>query len=133
MRSIKFPYTIHKGLAIPYIPLILKIGKTQRRFWTFVDTGATFTIIKVSEIEDLDFDYREGKLVNVQVGDGGFIPIYLHKLKMTLDDFTFTATVGFSNKLGVEFNLLGRKDVFHTFDVIFREASGEIIFISSEE
>lgn len=129
MRSIKFPYTIHKGLTIPYIPITLKIGKTQRRFWTFIDTGATFTIIKASEIEDLDFDWKTGQLVNVQVGDGRFIPVYLHKLEISFDDVKFLATMGFSNRLGVEFNLLGRKDVFEVFDITFSESSKEIAFL----
>lgn len=128
MRSLKFPYTVHKGLSIPYIPLTLKIGKTPRRFWAFVDSGSTFSIFRVSEILDLDFDYRRGKRVNVQVGDGGFIPVYLHKLEVSLDDVRFPATVGFSNRLGVEFNLLGRKDIFEMFDVTFSDSANEIIF-----
>lgn len=131
MRSLKFPYTVHKGLTIPYIPISLKIGKTWRRFWAFVDSGATFSIFKASEIADLDFNYQSGKLVNVQVGDGGFIPVYLHKLEIALDDIQFPATIGFSNKLGVEFNLLGRKDVFEVFDVTFSDSKGEITFIKS--
>lgn len=128
MRSVSFPYTVHKGLAIPYIPLALKIGKSWRRFWTFVDSGATYSILRASEIEDLNFDYKKGKLVNVQVGDGGFIPVYLHQLVISLDDFEFPATVGFSARLGIEFNLLGRKDIFEVFDVTFSDSRGEIIF-----
>lgn len=128
MRVIKFPYTVHKGISIPLIPLSLRINKTWRRFWTFVDSGATFSIFKVSEIEDLDFDFRKGKLVNVQVGDGGFIPVYLHKFDMILDTYKLPVTVGFSNRLGVEFNLLGRKDIFEVFDVTFSDSKGEISF-----
>lgn len=128
MRSVKFPYTVHKGLSMPYIPLTLKIGKTPRRFWAYVDSGSTFSIFKVSEIVDLDFDYKKGKLVNVQVGDGGFIPVYLHKIEISFDDVDFPATVGFSNRLGVEFNLLGRKDVFEVFDVTFSDSKKEITF-----
>lgn len=112
MRAITFPYTVHKGVAIPHIPLTLKINHTPRRFWA----------------EDLDFDYRSGQPVNVQVGDGGFIPVYLHRLKMTLDEISFSATVGFSARLGVEFNLLGRKDVFELFDVTFSDSSRKITF-----
>src|SRR3989344_7118026 len=85
MRIIKFPYTLHRGISLPYIPISLKIGNQWRRFWTFVDSGSTFSIFKVSEITDLDFDFKTGKLFNVQVGDGGFIPIYVHKLELNLD------------------------------------------------
>lgn len=128
MRSLKFPYTVHKGIAIPYIPLSLKIKDRWRRFWAFVDSGATFSIFKASEIEDLPFDFRQGERVNVQVGDGGFIPVYLHKTTMSLNEYTFPVTVGFSARLGVEFNLLGRKDVFENFDVTFSDSKREIIF-----
>jgi hypothetical protein len=130
MRAITFPYTVHKGVAIPYIPLTLKINHTPRRFWAFVDSGATFSIFKASEIEDLKFDYRSGRRTNVQVGDGGFIPVYLHRLEMTLDQMSFSATVGFSARLGVEFNLLGRKDVFELFDVTFSDSARQITFTS---
>ncbi|OGG27008.1 hypothetical protein A2960_02585 [Candidatus Gottesmanbacteria bacterium RIFCSPLOWO2_01_FULL_39_12b] len=106
----------------------LKINKVWRRFWGFVDSGATFSIFKDSEIGDLDFNYKSGRLVNVQVGDGGFIPVYLHKLEISLDDFTFPITIGFSNRLGVEFNLLGRKSLFEKFDVTFSDSKGELTF-----
>jgi len=128
MRSISFPYTIHKGLAIPYIPLSLKIGKSWRRFWAFVDSGATYSIFRTSEVEDLNFDFTNGKLTNVQVGDGGFIPVYLHQLTISLDNFEFPAAVSFSSRLGVEFNLLGRKGVFEIFDVTFSDSRREITF-----
>lgn len=128
MRVIKFPYTVHRGIALPYIPLSVKIGKTWRRFWTFVDSGSTFSIFKASEIKDMDFDYKSGKLFNVQVGNGGFIPIYAHKLELILDNFRFSATIGFSEKLGVEFNLLGRKDIFEIFDVTFSDSKRKLTF-----
>lgn len=128
MRVIKYPYTAHRGLALPYIPLSLKIGKKWRRFWAFVDSGATFSIFKSTEIEDLDFDFKTGKLLKVQVGDGGFIPVYLHKLELNLNNIVFTANVGFSERLGVEFNLLGRKDIFEIFDVTFSDSKREITF-----
>lgn len=128
MRSLKFPYTVHKGIAIPYIPLSLKIRGEWKRFWAFVDSGATFSIFKASEVEDLGFHYKTGELINVQVGDGGFIPVYLHRLEIALDDFTFSATIGISPRLGVEFNLLGRKDIFELFDVTFSDSKREIVF-----
>ena len=128
MRSLKFPYAFHRGISLPYIPISLKIGKQWRKFWTFVDSGSTFSIFKTSEIEDLNFDYKSGKLFNVQIGDGNFIPVYIHKLKLSLNDYEFRATIGFSEKLGVEFNLLGRKDIFEIFDVTFSDSRKEITF-----
>ena len=71
----------------------------------------------------------KGKLIHVQVGDGGFIPAYLHRLKMSLDDYTFPVMIGFSYKLGVEFNLLGRSGIFDRFDVTFSQSRGTITLV----
>ena len=76
----------------------------------------------------MDFNFKTGKLLNVQIGDGGFIPIYIHKLDINLDNYKFSATVGFSERLGVEFNLLGRKDFFEKFDVTFSDSKRLVSF-----
>lgn len=79
MRSIVFPYAVHKGIKIPSIPLALKISGQWRKFWAFVDSGATFSIFKAEEVESFDFPWQKGSLKHVQVGDGSFIPVYLHQ------------------------------------------------------
>ena len=84
MRPVIFPYSVHKGIKIPNIPLILKISGKWRKFWAFVDSGATFSIFKAEEVEYLGFPWQKGKLRHVQVGDGSFIPVYLHQLLQEL-------------------------------------------------
>jgi len=64
----------------------------------------------------------------VTVGDGGFIPVYLHKLDVKVGDIPFKATIGFSERLGVGFNLLGRKDFFTHFDITFSDKTRILTF-----
>ena len=64
----------------------------------------------------------------LQVGDGSFIPVYLHELEIQLGEERFTAEVGFSERLGVGFNLLGRRSIFPRFRVCFDESQGVITF-----
>ena len=45
-------------------------------------------------------------------GDGGSILIYLHEIGIEIGECKFNAIVGFSDRLGIGFNILGRKDVF---------------------
>ena len=66
-------------------------------------------------------DFKTGRKIFVQVGDGSLIPVYLHKLPMQIGPQQFNATVGFSEKLGVRFHLLGRQDVFEHFKICFHE------------
>lgn len=126
MRSVTFPYVTHKRIKIPSIPLGLKISGEWRKFWAFVDSGATFSIFKAEEVES--FPWQRGELKHVQVGDGSFIPVYLHRLPLRLGNFEIKATVGFSARLGVEFNLLGRAGVFTDFDVTFSDSRQKVIF-----
>jgi hypothetical protein len=53
----------------------------------------------------------------IVVCDGSFIPIYLHDLTIRIGDWDVTAPVGFSERLGVGFNLLGRAGIFDQFQV----------------
>jgi len=65
----------------------------------------------------------------LQVGDGSFIPVYLHDLQIQVGSEQFNAKVGFSDKLGVGFNLLGRADIFDRFKVCFQENQRILTFI----
>ena len=61
----------------------------------------------------------DGQLAYVLVGSGARIPIYLHRLLIGIGREELSATIGFSEELGVGFNLLGRKDVFDHWNSAF--------------
>lgn len=65
--------------------------------------------------------YRTGQRKFVQVGDGALIPVYLHDLEIQLGKHRLTAPLGFSEKRGIRFNLLGRTGIFDHFKVCFDE------------
>jgi hypothetical protein len=64
------------------------------------------------------------------VGDGKSIPVYFHTLPIIIGNVSFNAIIGFSEKLGVGFNLLGRRSVFEKFVVVFDDIKRQITFIS---
>jgi len=64
----------------------------------------------------------------LQVGDGSFIPVYLHELQIQIGTEQLTAKVGFSEKLGVGFNLLGRAGIFERFKICFQESQRILTF-----
>ncbi len=119
MRIIEFKYPLYKNVKIPIINLEIKGNGLYKTILGFVDSGATFSILHSDESERLDIEYKKGIKTSVKVGDGNYIPVYIHKLDVKIEDVKFKADIGFSNKLGVEFNLIGRKDIFEKFRICF--------------
>ena len=48
---------------------------------------------------------------------------------MTIGNISFNAVIGFSQKLGVGFNLLGRRSIFERFVIVFDDNKKQITFI----
>ena len=71
---------------------------------------------------------EKGRLIYSQVGDGGFIPVYLHELDIQLGPKIFQATIGFSGKSGIGFNILGRSSIFDKFMICFDDMKNHVTF-----
>lgn len=107
MRVIKFPYTYYRNIAGPIIKTIVKGEKDFEEIWAFVDSGATFSIFSFAEAEKLGINPKIAKKSFVMVGDGSYIPVWRHKLLVKIGSEIIKTTIGFSDRLGVGFNLLG--------------------------
>jgi hypothetical protein len=123
-----FPYKHLRGQPAPLIPIGIKIAGRWCPLEAYVDSGAAYTVLHAGIAEGIGFDYRSGRLAYLQVGDGSLIPVYLHDLELQLGAERLTAPVGFSDKLGIGFNLLGRAGIFERFEICFREKQGIISF-----
>jgi len=64
----------------------------------------------------------------IVVGDGSFIPTCFHDLTMIIGGHEIIAPVGFSERLGVGFNILGRKGIFDQFRVCFNDHTRNVSF-----
>jgi hypothetical protein len=117
----QFPYAqIKPGLFGPIVRVEIQ-GDTWMEFEAFVDTGASFSIFHAEVAKMLNIKHWRGKLVFVTVGDGGSIPVYEHRLKVRFSEKEFFANIGFSSRLGVGVNLIGREDFFEKFRICFND------------
>ena len=64
----------------------------------------------------------------IVAGDGSFIPTYFHDLSLKIGGHEIMAPVGFSERLGVGFNILGRTGIFDQFQVCFNDPARRITF-----
>ena len=124
MPVIEFPYTLHKGYLMPIIPIAIQ----DHKVWVYVDSGATFSMVGAAEAEDMGINWQGGKRQMVVVGDGSYIPTFIHDVSIQLGTFQITVPIGFSERLGVGFNLLGRMGVFNQFEVCFNDRARKVTF-----
>ena len=124
MPVIEFPYTRHRGYLMPIVPISIH----GHRLWVFVDSGATFSMLTVDEAARIGIDWRTGRHQMIVVGDGSYIPTFIHDLPVQIGGMQITAPIGFSERLGVGFNLLGRTGVFNQFEVCFNDHARKVTF-----
>jgi hypothetical protein len=123
-----FRYKLFRGRFAPIITVGIRIDSVWYPVEVYVDSGSAYTVLHASIAEGLGFDYRTGEQQYFQVGDGSFIPVYLHDLELQIGTERCTVKVGFSEKLGVGFNLLGRFGIFERFKICFDERRGVVTF-----
>jgi gag-polyprotein putative aspartyl protease len=122
--AIEFPYTLHKGYLMPIIPITIQ----NHKVWVYVDSGATFSMVNAAEARDMGIDWQSGRQQMVVVGDGSFIPVFIHDVRVEIGSTPITVPIGFSERLGVGFNLLGRTGVFNRFEVCFNDHTRTVTF-----
>lgn len=109
---------------MPIIPVTI----LDHRVWVFVDSGATFTILSVDDAHRIGIDWESGRRQMIVVGDGSFIPTYFHDISIRIGEWQVTAPIGFSERLGVGFNLLGRTGIFDQFQICFNDHIRKVTF-----
>lgn len=130
MTLIRFQYQQVKGSWRPIISLGLKLQNKWYPFDFYVDSGSEYSILRAEIADIVGFNYRTGSRISLQVGDGSLIQVYLHELEVQLGKEKFSCPIGFSQQLGVDFNVLGKRGVFDRFKICFQQNPGLITFES---
>ena len=107
---------------------IIPVTVLEEKVWVYVDSGAMFSIFHKRTARRMGINIQDGRLQMIVVGDGSYIPTYLHDLKLRIGEFETTAPIGFSERLGVGFNILGRKGIFDQFQVCFNDHIRKVTF-----
>jgi len=61
------------------------------------------------------------------------IKVYLHRVQIKLAEEDFEALIGFSRRLGIGFNVIGRSDIFERFKICFDESEKIVEFFPKME
>lgn len=125
---IKLPYIFWKGRYCPIIEVEVINKNKEIRTLVFVDTWATYSVFHSDFCEELGLPLRTGSRIDITVGDGGIIPVYIHKLKIKIENLEITGNIGFSDRLGTGINILGREQILDDYMVCFDGKNREVIW-----
>ncbi len=120
------PYIEWRGRASPLVTTKLSINDKSVITLAYLDTGATYFVYNSDFCERLGLDLLKGERVDITVGDGGLIPVYMYDVKIQIEDLEFNAKIGFSDRLGTGINILGTETVLDEFVVCFDGIKKEI-------
>jgi hypothetical protein len=123
-----FPYRTIGRARAPVLTIGIRLGHDWLPLDVYVDSGAAYTLLHARIAEGIGFDFRNGQLTHLQVGDGTLIPAYLQSVELQIGRERITAPVAISARLGVPFNLLGKEGVFSRFAICFHERDGIFSF-----
>lgn len=96
----------------------------------YVDSGADVTILPRSFAHILGIDIESGQYAVFGGIGAGKIETYIHRVKMKIGDYASEADVAFAVTNLVP-NLLGRRDLFKTYEIQFKNMTEQTCFIKT--
>jgi hypothetical protein len=128
----RFPYRLWYGIQSPFVTVRLFYDKASATAEAYVDSGAFYSIFGPIVAASLGLTTTAGAQKRVRLADGRMITAYLHRMGFRLGEEHFTATIGFSDELGIGFNLLGRFSIFDRLMFCFNDYE-RILYVSHIE
>lgn len=126
-RTLHFRYQYLGGHLSPVVWVRLFRNDMQVLERAYVDSGAFYSIFDIRVAERLGLDWQLGRRAWVVTAEGHRIPIFLHPVGLRIGTFHIRAEIGFSEQLGIGFNLLGRHSLFNVLQFCFNDRDGELI------
>lgn len=112
----------------PVVPLRVRAGKRWRRLLAYVDSGAAYSILRTSDARRLGLLRIKARRITVTTSGGRTARVSLHRLWVRLGEERLSITFGVPRGFDVDFNLLGRRDLFSRYVVTFDDAKGIVSF-----
>jgi len=126
-REYRFPYRWLRGRPSPVLFVHLFHNRHQTEALVYADSGAFYSIFLPWVARDLGIDIPTGRRTTVLVGNGQTIAIYLHRVGLRIGREHLSVTIGFSDELGIGFNILGRATIFDRLVFCFDDAGRVLI------
>lgn len=122
----RFAYTRFRGGTAPIIPIQVRGRRQWHKVWTYVDSGAYCSILRPEEAQRVGAEELVGQRVAITTSGGRAMTLMLYRLAARIGTWRGVVTFGVPQGFDLDFNLLGRKDVFEHFAVTFNDAKATL-------
>ena len=122
----QYDYVRIRDRYFPLIPIKILSDKIIVDTLAYLDSGASVSLFRNDIANQMNIDIEKGEKIHLE-GISGKITVYIHELKLIVDNIEFMLKVGFSEEYVASFNLLGRENFFSNFLITFDETKKKII------
>jgi hypothetical protein len=123
----KFSYArFSETVQRPVIPIVLLYGDQSVTYEVLVDSGADMNIFDLELAEELGIDVTSGVAAEVVSATGDAKEIYIHALRLRVDDHEFETRAAFMAEPSQDYGLAGQRGFFDQFIVQFDYAAREL-------
>lgn len=120
----RVPYARTRGGAAPIIPIQVRGRRRWQTIQVYVDSGAYCSILRPEEARRLGVDELLAQRVTIQTSGGRTTELDLYRLAAKIGAWRGLVTFGVPRGFDLEYNLLGRIDVFDQFRITFDDGAG---------
>jgi hypothetical protein len=106
LPAVAFKYKLYHHRWMPMVPLKLRTSTKEVLAEGHVDSEASYSIFQMDAARGLGLNRADSKRRLVVVGDGRPMWIYVFKLIVEVAGQSFPAEIGFSERLGIGFNVI---------------------------
>lgn len=125
----RFPYARLRGGSAPIIPIQIRGRRRWHKVWVYVDSGAYCSILRPDEAQRLGVDELLAQQVKITTSGGRTVTLKLYRLAARIGTWRGLVTFGVPQGFDLDFNLLGRKDVFEAFTICFNDRDRVVRFV----
>ncbi|MBI4228005.1 MAG: aspartyl protease family protein [Candidatus Omnitrophica bacterium] len=127
----RFPYARVRGGRAPIIPIRVLGRRRWQTIPVYVDSGAYCSILRPEAARRLGIHELLAQRVTIRTSGGRTTQLDLYRLAARIGTWRGLVTFGVPHGFDLEFNLLGRIDVFDQFAICFDDAAGALTLTPS--
>ncbi|MBI4313587.1 MAG: aspartyl protease family protein [Candidatus Omnitrophica bacterium] len=124
----RFDYVRFKKGSAPIVPIEVRGKRHWHKVWCYVDSGAYYSVLRPEVAKHLKVDELQPRKVLIATSGGHSKSIKLYRLAARIGSWQGVVTFGVPHGFDIDFNLLGRRNVFNEFAITFDDSKAVVTF-----